>query len=303
MIKKCCICGENVTDYYQIGFEDLIGSNKNPYYQHIGLCKKCGFVFTMNPFTSEQLSNRYKNMSKFEYDSKDYVLDYDYKTQAIRQKNFIIENIDLSSVNSMLEIGAASGYNLSIYSDYINNLYGIEPSYNNCVLAKKNYDVDMFNGMFDDYYSKKMKKNYDLIFMSMVLEHIVNPMSFMKKVCSIVNSYIFIEIPTLDYRYEEEPMGIFCEEHVNLFTLDSLNNLMNMNGFHLINAETIHGYKKYLPAGYPAISTIWCRSSNNVTHTKFNICSSEELLRKYIKQSNYDMKLIKKKISKIPNAP
>ena len=301
MICICCVCGEKVTCYYQIAFEDLIGADRNPYYQNVGLCKKCGFIFTMNPFSSLQLNNRYKNLSKFEYDSKNYILDYDYKVQAERQKNFISENINLSSINSMLEIGAASGYNLSIYKDCMDDLYGIEPSRNNCILAKRNYNIDMFNGMFDDYYSKKITKKYDLVFMSMVLEHIVNPMRFMKRICSIANNYIFIEIPTLDYRYREEPMGIFCEEHVNLFTLDSLNNLMNKNGFYLVNVETIHGYKRYLPAGYPAISTIWHRSSDSFSTTIFNICSSEELLRRYIKQSNSDMKIITKKINQIPN--
>ena len=301
MIQKCCICGEKTKKYYEIAFEDLIGANENPYYQNIGLCKKCGFVFTMNPFSSSQLSNRYKYMSKFEYDSKDYILDYNYATQATRQRNFISENIDLASINSMLEIGAASGYNLSIYKDCIDDLYGIEPSYNNCVLAKQNYNVKMFNGMFDDYYKKEKNKKYDLVFMSMVLEHIVNPMKFMKKVCSISSEYIFIEVPTLDYRSVEEPMGIFCEEHVNLFTLDSLNSLMRRNGFHLINVEIIQGYKRYLPAGYPAISTIWCHDSNDINTMQFNICSSEELLKRYIKYSNYAMKKVKNRIDQIPN--
>ena len=57
---------------------------------------------------------------------------------------------------------------------------------------------------------------------------------------------------------------------------------MKKQNFELVNAETIHGYKKYLPAGYPAISTIWKRTENIVNKTTFNIYSSEELLKKYI---------------------
>ena len=92
MITECCICGSTVETKFQLAFEDLLGSEEMIYYQKVGLCKKCGYIFTQNPFTQQQLENRYKTLSKFEFDSKDYILEDDYKSRCKRQKNFLMEN-------------------------------------------------------------------------------------------------------------------------------------------------------------------------------------------------------------------
>ena len=51
-----------------------------------------------------------------------------------------------------LEVGAASGYNLSLYTG--KRRFGIEPSALNCKLAKKNYGVEMFNGLWSEFLEK-----------------------------------------------------------------------------------------------------------------------------------------------------
>jgi len=301
-IKKCCICGNKVESKFQIAFEDLLGAKENIYCQKIGLCKHCGYIFTQNPFTKEQLDNRYKNVSKFEYDSKDYVLDNDYKERSIRQKHFLMENIDFSSIHSLFEVGAASGYNLSLYKSYGIQIIGVEPSSVNCRNAKSIYDIQLFNGMFDEYYTKQQgNQKFDIVFLSMVLEHIVDPLTFILQCKNLCNNYIFIEVPTLDLRHSEEPMGIFAEEHVSLFTLDSLNSLMVKAGFRLINAENAYGFNQYIPAAYPSIVTLWQKSDIQSMSMRYNIFSSEELLEKYIIESFKVLKVVRDKIDAIPS--
>ena len=72
---------------YRLPFRDLQGSDQEEYVQEICLCKKCGLLFTQNPLTEEQLVNRYKNFSKFEFDSEDYLLDEseEYKKRSAKQ--------------------------------------------------------------------------------------------------------------------------------------------------------------------------------------------------------------------------
>ena len=93
MIKECCICGGAVETKKVLPFRDLIGAGVETWNMHIGLCKECGFIFQQNPLTAEQLENRYKNLSKYEFDSDDYILDEsaDYKARSLRQKHFIDE--------------------------------------------------------------------------------------------------------------------------------------------------------------------------------------------------------------------
>lgn len=301
IIEKCSICGNDVKTKFELEFEDLMGAEEKIYRQKTGICPECGFVFTQNPFTDEQLRSRYKDFSKFEYDDDEYFLDYSYKEQCLRQKNFLYENIDPCQIGSVCEVGAASGYNLSLYKENNRNITGIEPSEKNCRLAKKNYGINMFNGMFSDYIGSDKKECFDLIFLSMVLEHIVDPAAFISQCAGICSKYMLIEVPTLDIRHCEEPMGIFCEEHVNLFTLDSLALMMRKSGFKLLNAEFIIGHNRYLPAGYPAVCTIWEKTDSPDVPFGFNILSAEELLDNYIKHSLKSLDIIRQKIDSIPS--
>ncbi len=296
-INHCNICNSKIISKYKLPFRDVIGMSPE-YTQEVCLCPECGFIFTANPFSAKQLENRYKNNSKFEFDKSDYFLTEsdDYKRRSIRQKFFLENNCDFNHINSILEIGSASGYNLSLYSD--RNPYGVEPSAFNCQNALKKYGIKMFNGVFDDFY-KIVSQEYDLIFLSHVLEHIVNPCDFIKKCSHINTQYIFIEVPTFDYKFIDEPFGMFAEEHVNMFTLESIQNLMNACGYKLINANMIFGIEQTLPAGWPAISTLWQKSDTCKYHEP--VMKSEQLLDNYIKCSIKGLEKVQKQIAAINN--
>ena len=301
MICYCSICHSPIRTKFQLDFQDLPGAYEKLYTQYVGICDKCGYIFTQNPFSDEQLSMRYKELSKFEYDAADYILDNQFKEQSLRQLHFLQENIDFSRINSLLEIGAASGYNLSLYTSLLKRVLGIEPSKKNCMLAKEYYGVEMFNGMFHEYIQSNQNEQFDIVFLSMILEHIVDPAHFINLCEQLCRRYIFIEVPILDLRHEEEPLGIFAEEHVSLFTIDSLYELMRRAGFKLVNAETVFGLRRYLPAGYPAISTLWEKTAEEQKPFRFNIFSSEELLDHYISSSRVGLEKVRRIIDSIPN--
>ena len=248
MIEKCCICGGEVETKKILPFRDLIGSGVELYKMHIGRCDNCGFILQQNPLTAEQLENRYKNESKYEFDSAENIFSEsdDYVGRCRRQKHFIEEKIELEAVKSILEVGAASGYNLSLYEG--KRRLGIEPSALNCKLAKKNYGVDMFNGLWSEFLEKNSGETFDLIFTSHVLEHIVDPMKFIRECATICNRYMFVEVPCFDIRFVDEPYGMFSDEHVNFFTIQSLWHLMNNAGFAPIEFEMIFDLKNFVPA-------------------------------------------------------
>lgn len=195
---------------------------------------------------------------------------------------------------SILEVGAASGYNLSLYQ--CKRRIGIEPSALNCKLAKKNYGIEMFNGMWEEFFSSDAKENFDLIFMSHVLEHIVNPMQFIKECASICNRYMFIEVPCFDIKFLEEPYGMFCEEHVNYFNIQSLWTLMKKAGFSPIDFELIIGVNELIISGYPALSTIWQKTLDSKP-----IYKSEDCLERYLNENEILLQAVREKIDKIPS--
>lgn len=103
MIKNCCICGGEVETKKILPFRDLIGSGVEVYNMHIARCDRCGFIFQQNPLTPEQLENRYKNESKYEFDAEDSFSPNsdDYIGRCHRQKHFIDENISSATGGGM----------------------------------------------------------------------------------------------------------------------------------------------------------------------------------------------------------
>lgn len=292
MITHCDICGEKLIIIKNLNFKYIIGM-ADDYTQHIAMCPHCKLIVTANPFSEEQLSNRYKNFSKFEFDAETYIFDVseEYKKRCLRQKHFIEENIpDLASI---FEVGASSGYNLSLYTKF-SKVLGIEPSHINCEGAKKHYDVDMFCGVFDEYYHQHKndtdRKKYDMIFLSHTLEHIVNPCSFLKKCIQIASpKYFFIEVPTFDIKFINEPYGMFCEEHVNYFTLESLENLMNNLGFEIVDAEIHIDAHSRLVAGAPAVVSLWKKSNIQNTTERHYLNSVAKILKTYDQTSRKEL--------------
>ena len=129
-----------------------------------------------------------------------------------------------------------------------------------------------------------------------MLEHIVNPMQFINECVSLCNHYMFIEVPCLDIKMANEPYGTFADEHVNYFTIQSLWNLMSKAGFSPIEFEIPFGTDFYLPAGFPAISTLWKKAPNTKA-----IYNSGNCLERYLNENEVILNQISKKIDAIPN--
>lgn len=302
IINKCNICGNtiDVCDRgYTAYFKDSVGLNSD-YEQKILLCKNCGFIFVQNPLSEEMLNIRYKNFSKYEFDKKQVVLrdSEEYKRRSNRQKNFIENSLFNEKYDSVLEIGAATGFNLSLYKDS-HTVFGIEPSEANCQNAKSNYGIDMYSGVFSEYIRNFPDKKYDLIFLSHTLEHIVNPFDFIKQCEMINNKYMFIEVPTLDYKFNDEPYGMFTDEHVNIFTFEALQNIMTKNGYSLVNAEIPFYTDQPFPSGCPAICTLWKKTDSIMKWIP--TLKAETILREYLKSSEKNMQIIREKIDSISN--
>ncbi len=282
---------------YNSLLKELIGLGD--YTQEICQCKNCGFIFVKNPLTQEQLDEQYKNFSKYEFDSKEVSVSKTYMNRCVEQKSFIENSLKANNevFESILEIGAASGANLSLYKDKY--ALGVEPSKWNCDNAMKNYGVEMFAGTFEEYMNSAVQKKFDMIFLSHTLEHIVNPCDFVKQCSKINEKYFFIEVPSFDYKLKDEPYGMFTDEHVNMFTFESLQNLMLVCGYELLNAEIPFDIGNIAPSGYPSLRTLWKKSNNQKKYEP--VLSSKVLFKEYMKWSERELKNISKRIDEIPS--
>jgi hypothetical protein len=285
--EKCCVCAFKTEEVYRLQFGEIFGM-ANEYEQKINICPNCGFIYTANPFSEEALANRYKSMSKFEYDTNNNVFEdsASYKKRCLRQRQFL-KNSALK-INSLFEVGCASGYNLSIYAQDGVNVYGIEPSKANVASCKAKYGIELFCGMFSEYQSyKPADEQYDLVFLSHILEHIINPYDFMRNISQIAAGFVFIEVPVFDYKLCDEPFGMFAEEHINYFTFENLREIMKRLGFYVVDAALNYCLDTDLPAGMPCLSSLWSREKihSSLASTRKPVFSSHDLFINYIKKS------------------
>jgi len=75
----------------------------------------------------------------------------------------------------------------------------------------------------------EIKEEYDLVVLIHALEHIIDPLTFLKKIKSILKKTgsIFIEIPNL----KMAPFDILIADHCSHFTVETLEILLNKAGF------------------------------------------------------------------------
>ena len=297
----CRICNNPHTKkILSIPYASPIGYDCSDYIQEIYCCENCGYVGTANPINVSLSENNYKNLAKYEgsvcadKEIENFSERKSYVSIAGFQHSFLSSY--LTEINSILDIGASTGYALSLYQ--ADKKLGIDPSPRNSVIGRKHYKVEMYTGLFEQWHESFPDEKYDLVFMSHVLEHLNDPKGCIELLDSHVSRYVFIEVPTLDLRYRNRPYGLFSEEHISYFSVSSL--IALMKGYELVSSCINLNPSIDEAVGYPSILTLWKKSTVPAgTDTSKNLTclySSCEIITRYVQDSAEGAKLIKEKI-------
>ena len=85
---------------------------------------------------------------------------------------------------------------------------------------------------------------FNIIVLSHVLEHVVNPIDYLKLVNNLLvkNGILYIEVPFLDYQYKGEFFP-----HLLFFKPQSLQNLCDNVGFRVIDVQSFGKSKEKSP--------------------------------------------------------
>ena len=227
LLTYCPICN-NIEFSNFLKTKDYFYSKKEFTIQE---CLSCGFRFT-NPRPQEFEINSY-------YDSENYlshssqkrgVIPYFYnliKNISIKKKFNLINN--LSSGNSILDIGSGSGEFLNYFNKKHWQTLGIEPNEYARNYAKSTYSLDIQ----DETHLPNIKDNsFDIISMWHVLEHIpyLNERIIQVKRILKDNGIIIIAIPisnSFDAKYYNKFWAAFdLPRHFYHFTQSSFTKLM-----------------------------------------------------------------------------
>jgi hypothetical protein len=215
---------------YGLSITKDASSKVHKYPIHIFICKFCEFIFNndFDPNNVDYRSNEVQESSIFSEGIKQYMDD---------SVLFLKSMLDLSG-ESILEIGCGEGYFINSFRD--SELIAYEPSPEGYMAE------DLGVRVFHEYLSldnidKYTYKKPHLIAMRQVLEHIQDPLSFLKILKNFAkessSSYLYIEVPNSYLSVNDSRFYDFYYEHVNYFTIASISNLMNKAGYRVISCS------------------------------------------------------------------
>jgi SAM-dependent methyltransferase len=156
-------------------------------------CNTCGFVFLYPLMTPEEEAEFYDKIYRFIYTNQ--TAEDLWKKSLPEAKERVLRFEDFyTKDNQLLEIGCASGFFLSEVKEYVRTTTGVEITKEYVKYAiGKGLDVrESLDEIADD--------SCDLIFMFHVLEHINDPIKFLKVIKKKLSrkGRLIIEVPNVD---------------------------------------------------------------------------------------------------------
>jgi len=152
---------------------------------------------------------------------------------------YLFKHFNFKNDSKILEIGFGSGIILKKLTEHgIENLSGIDPGNHSRVSGLENINL-----VTDFFPSTKIQGKFDLIFSFLVLEHIEDPLEYLKNIISQLaeNGKIIIGVPNCGPYIEEGDLSMFIHEHFNYFTAESIIHLVSKVNFKIEDLSVIEG--------------------------------------------------------------
>lgn len=200
---------------------------------------------------------------------------------------FLFKHIKNKKILNILEIGCGSCFILKKLKKRGFNVVGLDPSPLTVKEALKD-DIKVYEGFFPN---PKIKEKFDLIFHIDVLEHIPQPIEFLKSIRKKINDngYIVIKVPDCTDSIKTGDISFITHQHVNNFTENSLKNLVQFCGFKILKFEK----SKFG-------SSLYCFAKKQKVLNKLNFKNNEnsKFFKKIESNINNFKKIVNKSISK-----
>lgn len=247
-MKKCTLCSNLTTIKF---YKKIFGIN-------IYFCTTCKLGFLTEKGLEKQ--KNLKNEIKYS------LIDYKKEESKLKTRLNLLVKIILKYTKGgkVLDIGAGFGLLSSIF-------------------AKKGFDISIIEPLNSPYYLKKYKhktykltldkflfsnkREYDVILMIDIIEHLKDPLVSMKKLKTFLDKKSVVVIQTPNYM---SLMSKLCknwswwmiEDHKYFFTQQSLLNLMDLAGYkprYVATYEDLPDFKKNLDGNFSHIRNVILR--------------------------------------------
>lgn len=196
-------------------------------------CKNCGLVFSHDVLPDDILSNLY---------SESHVTFNKYLT-SLRLDYWrpLAKHVHLIEKNSALDIGCSNGFYLEeLLARGFKKLTGFEPSRE----AKAQAHPSIREGIITEFFngpSSLIPEPFDLVTSFHTLDHVSNPLSFVKNCREVLKpgGLIYLvthDVDALQAKILKDKSPIIDIEHIYLFNQKTLPRVVTENGFQLIDS-------------------------------------------------------------------
>lgn len=284
-IEKVTICECGTSKFEKLNEMDRFGL---PFGTQI--CQSCGLVSLQRRISSESLDMYYDEIywglifgdSRAEGELSTH--GEEYGNQLF---NYIKNQLPthMSKFN-ILEIGSGTGEKLISIKNGLStkgieaNLYALDFS-SRAVDICKQKGINALMGGFDNISLFGEEKQFDIIILSHVVEHLVSPQNEIKKIIPYINknTIIYIEVPGIssikdntDYAYD---YNLYCvHAHMYNFTLGSLVGCMKRAGLELLIGDEF--VRSIFKLNSSVSSSQTCNQKEVVDYTITNLQIAEE---------------------------
>lgn len=215
-----------------------------------------GFFELKEKPTAQELAKYYTDAYYQQSLSSTYQRSYSeveitYIKNKLEEKYLVLKEI-LSGEEDInrdfLDIGAGEGWALDFFKNKDWNCVGLDYSNFGCSLHNPHCLKNLIVGDICENIPSliKWKKRFYVIWMSALLEHVLDPLSLLNSarqlahdkgilVISVPNDFSFIQQYLLDKKYISEPFWISYPAHINYFNRDGLISICNEAGWQVID--------------------------------------------------------------------
>ena len=307
-LNECNICRES--DYQDISDRDKFGC-----YYPLKYCLNCHNVFPTISLKKQMLNKYYDGIANKIKIVKDPNLLFQNRTKpksySFDRYNFICSSLKdkLRDDTLIFEIGCSDGANLLPFHNNGYNVIGFDFNSKRIEVGNKS-GLNLFKVNTEDEIFEKVLNltKTKLIYLSHLIEHIVDIYEFLKKLVDsmVFGDLLFIETPCIDYTldFDNPPLNLYPKdknfinhlqlEHTYFFQKDQLNNILKLFGFRELKSNnTYRGLFILENKDFPSRSYF----IKNISKSKpANILGKLYLLEEKYKNETNNIKLMYKHI-------
>ncbi len=144
----------------------------------------------------------------------------------------------------IIEIGCGKGEYMSYMEKTGAMVYGLE-HLQDSVNKGRAEGHEIFQGFLENEEYQIPLAPYDGFYIMNFLEHIPNPGDFLRGIINNLGDGAvgIVEVPNFDMMLKKSLYSEFIQDHLSYFTEDTVRNLLERNGFQVLNCESIwHDY-------------------------------------------------------------